>query len=56
LVVVATLLLPYTPLDQTFGFSPLPVSFILVIAAIVIVYIFTAEVAKRIFYRLTRQP
>jgi Mg2+-importing ATPase len=47
--------LPYTPLDQLLGFSKLPVSFILIIIAIVIVYIFSAEFAKRVFYRLVRQ-
>ena len=56
LVVVVTLILPFTPLDQILGFSQLPASFILVIIAIVIVYIFAAELAKRVFYRLVRLP
>jgi P-type Mg2+ transporter len=55
LVVAATFILPYTPLDQLLGFSKLPVSFILIIIGIVIVYIFSAEFAKRVFYRLVRQ-
>jgi len=55
LVVAATFILPYTPLDQLLGFSKLPISFILIIIAIVIVYIFSAEFAKRVFYRLVRQ-
>jgi Mg2+-importing ATPase len=55
LVVAVTFILPYTPLDQLLGFSKLPVSFILIIIAIVIVYIFSAEFAKRVFYRLVRQ-
>jgi len=55
LVVTVTFILPYTPLDQLLGFSKLPVSFILIIIAIVIVYIVSAEFAKRVFYRLVRQ-
>ncbi len=34
-----------------FGFKPLPVSVIIIIGAIVGLYIFTAEIVKRIFYR-----
>ena len=56
LVVVVTLILPYTPLDQILGFSKLPASFILVIIAIVVVYILAAELTKRVFYRLVRLP
>jgi Mg2+-importing ATPase len=55
LVVAATFILPYTPLDRILGFSKLPASFILIIIGIVIVYIFAAEFAKRVFYRLVRQ-
>jgi Mg2+-importing ATPase len=56
LVVVVTLILPFTPLDQVLGFSKLPATFILVIIAIVIAYIFAAELAKNVFYRLVRLP
>ena len=56
LVVVVTLILPFTPLDQILGFSPLPNFFILVIIVIVIAYILAAEVVKRAFYRLIRLP
>jgi Mg2+-importing ATPase len=55
-VVMATLILPYTPLDKVLGFSQLPVSFILVIITIVIVYIVAAELTKKVFYRLVRLP
>ena len=55
LVVAATFILPYTPLDQILGFSKLPASFVLIIIGIVIVYILAAEFAKRVFYRLVRQ-
>ena len=55
-IVALTLILPFTPLDQILGFSPLPVSFILAIIGIVIVYILAAELAKRLFYRFINQP
>jgi P-type Mg2+ transporter len=51
LVVVVTLILPFTPLGGVFGFSPLPISFLLLIAIIVMGYIVTAELAKTIFYK-----
>lgn len=53
-VIVATLVLPLTPLAGLLGFEPLPVVLLLIIAGIVILYIFTAEIAKRIFYRMVK--
>ncbi len=50
LVVVATLLLPLTPLGEILGLHPLPISFLLLIGVIVIGYIISAEITKRIFY------
>jgi len=50
-IVVITLILPYTPLAGIFGFSPLPVPFLLFIGLIILLYIFTAEVVKKIFYK-----
>ena len=51
LVTIATLLIPYTPLGELFGFEVLPFYFIPLMAVIVGIYIFTAEGAKKIFYR-----
>ena len=51
LVTVATLLFPYTPLGAMFGFKALPLYFFPLLAVIVGIYIFTAEAAKKIFYR-----
>jgi Mg2+-importing ATPase len=51
LTVVVTLALPFTPLGEVFGFSRLPISFLLFIAIIVVLYIVTAEIAKTIFYQ-----
>lgn len=46
-----TLLLPYTPVAGLFGFSPLPLPFLFFIGLIVSVYIFTAEMVKKAFYK-----
>jgi P-type Mg2+ transporter len=51
LVDAAAILLPYTPFGVYMGFTPLPFTFVLVVAMIVVAYIFFAEIAKRIFYR-----
>jgi Mg2+-importing ATPase len=51
LVVVATVILPFTSLGVIFGFRPLPMSFLLLIAIVVVGYIFAAEITKVIFYR-----
>ncbi len=50
-IVAAALIIPFTPLGGVFGFSKLPVSFILLMGWIVALYIAMAEVLKRIFYR-----
>jgi P-type Mg2+ transporter len=51
LVTGVTLLFPYTPLGGLFGFQPPPFYFLLILAVIMGMYIFTAEAAKKIFYR-----
>lgn len=48
---VVTILLPYTPLAALLGFQPLPIEFLLVLAAILGLYILSAENVKRIFYQ-----
>jgi Mg2+-importing ATPase len=50
-VIVATLLLPATPLGQLFGFVPLPAHFLGSLALILLAYGLTAEAAKARFYR-----
>jgi Mg2+-importing ATPase len=54
MILAVTLSLPYTPLSIIFGFKPLPFTFILVLAAIVISYIIVVEIAKKIFYKRIR--
>ncbi|HVN97161.1 MAG TPA: magnesium-translocating P-type ATPase [Syntrophorhabdaceae bacterium] len=50
-VALATIILPYTPLGTLFGFSPIPFPYLLTLLLIVVLYIISAEVAKRFFYK-----
>ena len=54
LVVVVTVVFPSTPLGPILGFRHLPISFFVLIGGVIIAYIVTAEVAKRMFYRKVR--
>jgi len=49
-VAAATLVLPFTPLGTLFHFGPLPLIFVPWLAAILAVYVGTAEIAKALFY------
>lgn len=53
-IVAATLILPFTPLGRLFGFSSVPVSFLLSMGGIMVLYIGAAEIAKHFFYRHVR--
>lgn len=50
-VVALILILPFTPLGRIFEFSSLPLTTYLFLLLIVVLYIITAEIAKRHFYR-----
>ncbi|MGD0582625.1 MAG: magnesium-translocating P-type ATPase [Bacteroidales bacterium] len=50
-IAVITLIFPFTPLGDIFGFSPLNLSTYLLIILIVVLYIISAEITKKIFYR-----
>ncbi len=50
-VVVAAFLMPHFPLAPLLGFTPMPAKFYAIVAAIVLLYVIAAEIAKRIFYR-----
>lgn len=52
LIIFITLALLYTPLGTLFGFVPLKPSILLLIGAIILLYGITAEMAKKIFYRV----
>jgi Mg2+-importing ATPase len=54
LVAGVTLVLPYSPLSGILGFTPLPVSLLLILGSITVLYVATSEIAKRIFYRRVR--
>jgi len=51
LVIVATVILPYTELSWVFGFASMPAEFLLVLVGILVLYIIAAEMAKKLFYR-----
>jgi Mg2+-importing ATPase len=51
LVIIVTLALPYTPLANLLGFTPLPPLYLLAIFGIVVLYFLTAEFTKRWFYQ-----
>jgi Mg2+-importing ATPase len=51
LMVVVTVLLPYSPLAGPMGFKPLHPLYLLMIVAIVVAYVASAELVKRWFYR-----
>jgi len=50
-IAVITLILPFTPLGNVFGFSPLSFSTYLLLLLIVVLYIVAAEITKTIFYK-----
>jgi P-type Mg2+ transporter len=54
LVAAFTLLFPFIPIETIFGFTALPISFMIVVGMIVGLYIATAELAKQVFYKKVR--
>ena len=50
-IVALTLALPWSPLAGILGFQPLPIPILSMIGVIVGLYVGTAEIAKRIFYK-----
>jgi len=54
IVAVITLALPYSPLSGILGFTPLPISLLLILVAITVLYIATSEIAKKVFYTRAR--
>jgi Mg2+-importing ATPase len=55
-VVAIVLILPYTPLASAFGFIPLPLAFYGWMILIIILYIVSAEITKRWFYKKNQLP
>ena len=56
LVMLIALVLPVSPLAGLMGFATLPAHYLGAIVAIVLAYFFSAELAKRWFYRSIRPP
>ena len=48
------LALPYSPLAGLLGLTPLPLTILLALLGILVLYISTAEIVKRAFYRRVR--
>jgi P-type Mg2+ transporter len=49
-IAVITILLPFIPLNDILGFSPLPLQIMLVIIGITLTYVLASELAKKYFY------
>ncbi len=54
LIVAIALLFPFMPIGNVFGFTQLPLSFLIVMGLIVAVYIISAEIMKAVFYRMIK--
>ncbi len=54
LIVAGAFILPFMPIGKVFGFSQLPISFLLLMGVIVAFYIIAAEMVKAVFYRRMR--
>jgi Mg2+-importing ATPase len=50
-IVLVTLIFPFIPVREVFGFVPLPGSFLAMMGLIVALYIFMTEWVKKIFYQ-----
>ncbi len=53
-IVAFTLASPYLPFATLIGFQPLPLNVLALLGGVVIFYIVTAEMVKRIFYRFVK--
>jgi Mg2+-importing ATPase len=54
IIATLTIAIPYTPLGTLFGFVKLPALFILLMLVIVVIYIFAAELVKKVFYKYSK--
>ena len=50
IIIAITLIIPYLPFDSIFGFIPLPLPLMLAVIGLTILYVISAEVAKKYFY------
>jgi Mg2+-importing ATPase len=49
-VAIVTLAIAYLPFSALFGFTPLPITLIVLLCSITALYVVAAEVAKKRFY------
>ncbi|HVM89072.1 MAG TPA: magnesium-translocating P-type ATPase [Puia sp.] len=54
LVIIATLIIPLSPIAPLLGFSRMPFKLYLWIAVIILTYMALTEITKRVFYKFTR--
>lgn len=52
--VAVGLILPFTPLGGWFGFTPLPAGFLVILAAMVVIYLALVEIGKSFFFGQSR--
>lgn len=50
-LVAVGIILPYTAIGSYFNFSPLPLSFLVMLGVLCGIYLLSAEIGKRVFYR-----
>jgi Mg2+-importing ATPase len=55
-VALVAVALPYSPLARPLAFVPLPLSFLGFVGGVIAVYFLSAELTKRIFYRIVGAP
>jgi len=53
-IAIVALAIPYTPLATLFGFTAISIWILVTIAFIIMCYIFSAEVAKKLFYKIVK--
>jgi len=53
-IAAITIIFPFTPLGNVFGFSPLSFTTYLLLMLIVALYIFAAEITKTVFYKIVK--
>ena len=53
LVLVATLALPYSPLNGILSLTPLPISWLVLLGMITLVYVSVSEITKKFFHAVT---
>jgi Mg2+-importing ATPase len=51
LIIMVTIAIPFTPLAEPLGFKQLPFSFFAALGGILLLYVISAEVVKKLFYK-----